>query len=69
MTHEKAKLIGRIGGMAARGERKGSAKLTEQKVREIRASDEPSRVVAAQYGIHHTHVGDIRRREVWKHVQ
>lgn len=54
-------------GRSGRGEKSPLAKLTEQDVREIRsmAGLEPQRVTAARYGIRHSAVGAIQRRERW----
>jgi hypothetical protein len=54
-----------------RGTRHGMAKVTDEIVRAIRArcaAGEYQRVVAAEYGIHQTTVGDIARGAIWKHV-
>ena len=40
-------------------------KLTVAEVGEIRASDEPQRVLANRYGISRSYVGSIRSRKVW----
>lgn len=66
LDHDRAKLLGRLGGMAARGEKKG--RLTADTVRAIRAASGSTRAIAKQFGIHYTHVGDIRNRAVWKHI-
>ena len=52
----------------ARGEKHGLAKLTEEDVRCIRVSKEKQRIVAAYYGVAHSQIGRIRRRQIWKHV-
>lgn len=52
-----------------RGEQKaGQAKLTEQQVREIRASPESVRAAARRFGVSPTVVSHIRRRVDWAHV-
>lgn len=50
---------------AARGEHHGRAKLTEQRVREIRRSSEPAAVCALRFGVDKSTVKDIRRRRTW----
>lgn len=52
----------------ARGERTGTAKLTAQKVTEIRLDTRARKVVAADYGITVTMVGYIQRGISWAHV-
>jgi hypothetical protein len=52
----------------ARGEARPGHKLTEDDVRAIRASTETLRVLAEHYGVHHTTILAIRRREKWGHV-
>lgn len=56
-------------GRGAKGERMNMGKITEQAVREIRASREPLKVLAARYGIHPVHAGLIRRGKSWRHVK
>ena len=60
--------IGKKGGQLSRGERKGSAKLTEQSVREILTSAEPFQTLGLRYGVHPKHIASLKRREWWKHV-
>jgi hypothetical protein len=53
-----------------RGADNMNARLTEQDVREIRASTEPHSVLAARYGIQtNQHIKRIQEREVWTHVE
>ncbi len=56
-------------GRQARGSRSGMAKLTDQKVREIRASSEIARNLAERYGVSANTINIVRRRESWRHVQ
>lgn len=50
--------------------RKGvSDKITPDVVREIRASAEPGKVLAARYGVSVQTVCDIRKRRSWAHVE
>lgn len=55
-------------GTAQRGERNPCAKLTEADVLAIRASAEPNTAIVARYGLNASHVSDIRRGAVWKHL-
>lgn len=50
------------------GEAHGCAKLTEDQVREIRASSGPSELAAKHYGISGRQVRDIRLRRSWRHL-
>lgn len=43
-------------------------KLTPADVAAIRASQEPTKVLAARYGIHRSHVNRVRRGLKWKHL-
>ena len=52
-------------GTTARGERMGSAKLNEEQVIAIRASNGSYRSIAAQYGVSFGLVGNIKRRSRW----
>lgn len=51
-----------------RGEKHGSAKLTERQVLAIRAAMGPQKVIAARYGINQSGVSDIKRRKLWAHI-
>lgn len=53
-----------------RGERNGSAKLTERDVIIIRKVPDaiPSAVLARTWGVHPNTIGKIRRRETWRHL-
>lgn len=69
VTRAENNLHARVTGLAdLRGERNGSAKLTEDQVREIRASRESLSEAAARYGVSFQLVGLIRQRKVWRHV-
>jgi hypothetical protein len=63
---------GRVRIPHPRGEAQWQAKLTEEKVREIRrrcAKRSPeNRIVAEEMGITMFTIGDILRRKTWKHV-
>ena len=47
------------------GESNGQSKLTREQVRAIYVDTRPYPVIAAEYGIHRTAVGLIRRRQMW----
>jgi hypothetical protein len=51
-----------------RGEQHGNAKITEEVVRDIRASREILRVLAERHKLSITHVSDIRRGKSWRHI-
>jgi hypothetical protein len=51
-----------------RGTTHRCAKLTEDDVREIRASNKQHRELAKQYGVSHANIGGIKRRTLWKHL-
>lgn len=53
----------------SKGEAHGRAKLTDERVREIRSSTGPSRITAEKYGISGRQVRDIRARKAWKHLK
>lgn len=55
-------------GTAPRGERCGTAKLSEREVVEIRASLTPSDVMGPAYGISGGQIRRIRRGERWAHL-
>jgi hypothetical protein len=50
------------------GERCGTAKLTEQEVRQIRSVNAPDSVVSKLFGISEGSVSDIRTRKTWRHI-
>lgn len=50
------------------GEDHGMAKLTDDQVREIRASTLSHRELGRRFGVTHTMVGYIKRRQSWRHV-
>jgi len=51
----------------ARGERQGSAKLTEANVAEIRESPETRPALARRFGVTRQRIGQIQRGQGWKH--
>lgn len=50
------------------GEMNGAAKLTEESVRAIRASDERLVTLAARYGVSISTISLVRLRKAWRHV-
>ena len=59
----------RVSPLAGRvGERSTGAKLTEVDVRDILASPLKSPALANQYGVAHSTIRRIRRRQIWGHV-
>jgi hypothetical protein len=55
-------------GRMSHGERAKQAKLTEQDVREIRASPMTHAWLARHYGVDDSNIYCIRKRKTWKHV-
>lgn len=55
-------------GGEVRGERHGNAKLTDELVREIRASAERGTVLAKRYGVTPTVICAVRKGHIWRHV-
>ncbi len=59
-------------GRGPNGERSGSAKLTEEKVREIRdryaAGETDQHNLANEYGVGHANISAIVLRKTWKHI-
>jgi HNH endonuclease len=51
------------------GEKVGGVKLTADSVVAIRNAVGSHRKIGAEFGVCHTVVGDIKRREIWKHVE
>ena len=52
----------------AKGEKHGMAKLTNEQVLEIRASEKSQKELAEEYGVHNRTISDIIRRKFWKHL-
>lgn len=67
-THAENEADKLLHGTRARGETNGTAKLTEDAVRAIRASADTYRVLAARYGVGRDQIGRVVRRESWSHV-
>ncbi len=55
-------------GRSTRGEKNPQAVLTEQQVREIKASPFGSKILGRQYGRDPRHIRHIRAGGAWKHV-
>jgi len=55
-------------GIAARGERTGTSKLTEDQVRAIRLDVRTGVEVAREYGVSPANISIIRTRKAWKHL-
>jgi hypothetical protein len=55
-------------GASLRGELNFKAKLTEEDVLAIRASNETQRDLAARYGVSQVAIYYIKARKTWKHV-
>lgn len=53
----------------ARGERQGSAKLTEGKVREIKSDTRSIRAIAKEHGVSRNAISKIKSGLAWKHVE
>lgn len=60
---------GRTGREKRLGEGNGLAKLNEQKVRIIRASDERSVTLAERFGVSKVAINYVRNRTTWSHVE
>lgn len=68
-THQENEDDKLLHGTLRRGERQGRAKLTEQKVREIRALvGTPQRILAAKFGVCQRTICVILTRRGWTHV-
>lgn len=52
----------------SKGEMVNTAKLTNEKVKEIRASSESTAELSEKYGVSYDHINKVKRKEVWKHV-
>jgi len=53
----------------AHGEGRGWSVLTEEKVREIRASEESNPALASKYGVTASAIWSVRTGKSWRHVQ
>ena len=52
----------------ARGERVGGVKLNAEQIPLIRNDSRSERVIARELGVSSNIIGDIKRRNIWKHV-
>lgn len=59
---------GRAKGSGVTGSRVGTARLTEEQVREIRSSTATKSALAAKYGIHRKSIQQIRNGHSWRNV-
>lgn len=59
---------GRHGRTSARGTRQPNAKLTDEIVLEIRASEESQEVLRKRYGVSQSLISMVKSRRVWAHV-
>jgi hypothetical protein len=61
-----------IRGRSVYGQRQHGAKLTDEKVREIREryaqGDIPQRELGEEYGVTQSHISFIIRKKAWRHV-
>lgn len=55
-------------GRMRRGEEKSISKLKEVDIPIIRADPRPQHVIAKDYGVSQTVIGDVKLRVTWKHV-
>lgn len=55
-------------GRSARGAKHGAARLTEADVLLIRGSTATQQALARRLGVSRQTIGEIRRREIWKHL-
>lgn len=53
----------------ARGSTIGTSKLTEADVREIRTSTKTWAALAKIYGMNRNHIGQVKNRKLWLHVE
>lgn len=70
-THKENELDKLRHGTVLRGEKVGNAKLTNQKVLEIKGrliSGEMQKVISKMYGVHVSTISLIARNKYWKHV-
>ena len=67
-THAENMRDAKEKGRIARGERRPDAKLTEQAVREIRASIESTQSLAVRFRVSEPTISMIRHRKHWQHV-
>ncbi len=51
-----------------RGEKTAKAKLKNEDIPKIRADPRSQRAIAAEYGVNHKLICDIKRRRLWSHI-
>lgn len=61
--------MGKVQIQIRRGSEAKNAKLTEEIVRAIRESDEPSDELAKRYGVHRVTINRARSGRGWGHVE
>lgn len=59
---------GRCKSSGPLGEQSGQSKLTEDAVRDIRASQDTNSMLAKKYGVSRRNIWSIRNMKTWKHV-
>lgn len=59
---------GRKGGLATRGESKGTAKITADTVLAIREAEGTSLSIAQRYNLSRGYVSALRRKKAWAHL-
>jgi uncharacterized membrane protein YqiK len=55
-------------GRMARGQKNSHAKLTEQEILRIRQDNRQHHIIAKEYGLNWRYVGQIKKKQHWKHV-
>jgi len=58
-----------VKGRQARGENQGNARLTESVIRAIREDSRLQKDIASDYGVTQKHIGQIKLRRCWVHVE
>jgi hypothetical protein len=66
--YSKGRGRGQFTSESVRGEHHGMAKLTALQVKDIRASSESSKALAAFFGVTPETINMIRRRQTWRHI-
>jgi hypothetical protein len=67
-THKDNRRDAMVKGRLPRGETATGAKLTNEDVVAIRASNETHRSLGDRYGVAHSTIGNIKRRKKWRHL-
>lgn len=68
VTNDEQMRRAQVLGLLARGEKNGSAKLTEEAVREIRATKGKRKILADKFGVSVVTIDRTKRKEYWKHL-